>query len=367
MDQGQQHLLIIGGGIIGCATAHYARKLISSTDDLKITIVDKVNIAAGASGKAGGFLACDWHNGATLALAAHSFHLHKELADEFTASKIGYRPCRSIQVTCKGGNTKKVKKATVYWDGCEIENFRELSNYENSAQVVPEKLTRALFDSASAELVIGNIHGREGNTIIVETKDSFQRISCTSLLLSAGPWTSQVAKQLGISLPFTTFGQKAYSVLLADSNSTSTSEATCLFLDWKGSENVGDLEIYSRLDGFYVCGCGENPDFNMTEGPEDVKLDQAASKTLVDAAASVSSILNGAKVIKQNACYLPITERGLVAGEIEPNVYIASGHSCWGILNGPATGAGMAEIILKRQGKAAKLLEKFSLYFIPIF
>lgn len=28
-----------------------------------------------------------------------------------------------------------------------------------------------------------------------------------------------------------------------------------------------------------------------------------------------------------------------------PGVFIATGHSCWGILNGPATGAVMADLI----------------------
>lgn len=34
-------------------------------------------------------------------------------------------------------------------------------------------------------------------------------------------------------------------------------------------------------------------------------------------------------------------------------VYVASGHSCWGILNGPATGEAMAQLIL--EGKASSV------------
>jgi glycine/D-amino acid oxidase-like deaminating enzyme len=49
------------------------------------------------------------------------------------------------------------------------------------------------------------------------------------------------------------------------------------------------------------------------------------------------------------ACYLPISPDGIpLMGKIPgfENVYIATGHSCWGILNSPATGAAMAELIV---------------------
>jgi glycine/D-amino acid oxidase-like deaminating enzyme len=38
-------------------------------------------------------------------------------------------------------------------------------------------------------------------------------------------------------------------------------------------------------------------------------------------------------------------------------VYVASGHSCWGILNGPATGEAMAQLIC--QGKSTTSLAAF--------
>lgn len=38
-------------------------------------------------------------------------------------------------------------------------------------------------------------------------------------------------------------------------------------------------------------------------------------------------------------------------------VYVASGHSCWGILNGPATGEAMAQLI--SQGKSTTSLAAF--------
>ena len=51
----------------------------------------------------------------------------------------------------------------------------------------------------------------------------------------------------------------------------------------------------------------------------------------------------------RQACFRPVTEDGLpliaaVAGA--DGVYVATGHSVWGMLNAPATGEAMAELIL---------------------
>jgi glycine/D-amino acid oxidase-like deaminating enzyme len=57
-----------------------------------------------------------------------------------------------------------------------------------------------------------------------------------------------------------------------------------------------------------------------------------------------------AKPIKaRQACFRPVTEDGMpligaVAGT--ENVYVATGHSVWGMLNAPATGEAMADLIL---------------------
>ena len=53
------------------------------------------------------------------------------------------------------------------------------------------------------------------------------------------------------------------------------------------------------------------------------------------------------------ACYLPLPPKDApVIGKIpyyKGRLYIAAGHYCWGILNGPATGKGLAELIIKGQ------------------
>jgi glycine/D-amino acid oxidase-like deaminating enzyme len=65
-------VVICGGGVIGACTAYFLRRR-----GIDVTVVERTEVAAAASGKAGGFLALDWCAGTPLdALARRSFPLH---------------------------------------------------------------------------------------------------------------------------------------------------------------------------------------------------------------------------------------------------------------------------------------------------
>ena len=60
-----------------------------------------------------------------------------------------------------------------------------------------------------------------------------------------------------------------------------------------------------------------------------------------------------ATILARQACYRPVTQDGLPLIGAVPGVdgaYVATGHSVWGILNAPATGEAMAELIARRRG-----------------
>jgi glycine/D-amino acid oxidase-like deaminating enzyme len=64
---------------------------------------------------------------------------------------------------------------------------------------------------------------------------------------------------------------------------------------------------------------------------------------------SLSPVLARAPILARQACCRPVTQDGLpLIGRIDgaPHTYIATGHSVWGILNAPATGEAMAELIV---------------------
>jgi glycine/D-amino acid oxidase-like deaminating enzyme len=64
--------------------------------------------------------------------------------------------------------------------------------------------------------------------------------------------------------------------------------------------------------------------------------------------AKVAPSMANAPVAVEQACYLPVSGDGLpVIGSLPSarNAYVACGLSCWGILNGPASGKAVAEMI----------------------
>jgi glycine/D-amino acid oxidase-like deaminating enzyme len=63
----------------------------------------------------------------------------------------------------------------------------------------------------------------------------------------------------------------------------------------------------------------------------------------------VSTALAAAPIVRRQACYRPVTDDGLpLIGRVPgmAGAYVATGHGPWGILNGPATGLALAELIV---------------------
>jgi FAD dependent oxidoreductase len=79
-------VVICGGGVIGACTAYFL-----SLRGIEVIVIERAEVAAAASGKAGGFLALDWCADTPLdALARRSFQLHAALPDR-VAGDWGYR------------------------------------------------------------------------------------------------------------------------------------------------------------------------------------------------------------------------------------------------------------------------------------
>lgn len=65
-------------------------------------------------------------------------------------------------------------------------------------------------------------------------------------------------------------------------------------------------------------------------------------------AGSLSTALKGCEIESSSACFLPISPDNLpIIGSLPDchNIFIAAGHSCWGILNSPATGLCLAQLV----------------------
>ncbi len=136
-------ICIIGGGIIGASTAFH----LSEAGCSNITIIERTNIACGASGRSGGFLAKNWRSGAEGKFSESSFLAHSELAkrlkNEFSID-VMYRRLTTINLSISEINdkTKKIKqsndnKSLPKWITAEVNEQEILGNEDTTAQVHP--------------------------------------------------------------------------------------------------------------------------------------------------------------------------------------------------------------------------------------
>ena len=329
------NVCILGAGIIGAATAYYL-----SQSGIRCTVVEREGVACAASGKAGGFLAQDWCRGTALdALARRSFGLHAELAETLGAD-IGYRRLDTY-LAHSGVAPAPPEGWTGGWLDGQARIGGRLGSANTTAQVHPGRLTRALVDAAvanGATLKIGAVTGitlRQRKVIGVELGD--ERLAADAVIIAMGPWSILAQSWLGLA---PVGGLKGYSIVLKPSTPV---PAEAIFVEG----DHGAPEIYPRPDGHvYVCGApSEDP---LPLRPGAISIDADACAQLHRDVGHLSTTLRDAQVVHHQACYRPVTADGLpMIGPI-PNAvgaFVATGHNCWGILNGPATGEALAALI----------------------
>ena len=337
-----RHVVVCGAGIMGAATAYFL-----SRRGLSVTIVERTGVACAASGKSGGFLALDWCDDSPLGpLARASFALHATLAGELDAD-YGYRRMDTFMMAAReqGAVTGRHRVEAPAWlDGAGVVTAA-LGSAETTAQVHPARFTEALVAGAQAKGaalrlgVVEDVVVRDGATQGVMVSGAL--LEADAVVLAMGPWTGRFAKALRLPR---IHGLKGYSVTLVGADVP----AHALFVDYRTADGRHlEPEIFPRLDGdVYVCGMADPAP--LPESPEAVDVNDAACDVLARAAGRVSRALAAARVERRQACYRPVTDDGLpLIGPVPDlrSAYVATGHGPWGILNAPATGFALAELI----------------------
>lgn len=364
-----RRVVICGGGVVGACTAYFLAT--HAAFPTVPTLIEKCAPACAASGKAGGFLALDWCDStpALSRLARASFALHRRLADALGgADAYGFRPVHTLSVLLPSDPRPASASPSHHprlppWvdPSASAAPPRELGTPDTTAQVHPGLFTKAVLAASGAEVVIGEVErvmARDGRVAGVVVKGRDAVVDADAVVLALGPWSGRLEV---VSEVFDVSGLKAHSIVLRPREPEKITPH-CLFLSYQPEPGAKmlDPEVYPRPTGeVYICGMSK--DENPPDDPATITGEPESIAMLHKIAGKVSSQLKkeeGAEVVAEQACYLPCTTDGLpVIGEI-PGVkgcYVATGHSCWGILNGPATGAALAELILDGKAKIVDL------------
>lgn len=330
-----------------------------------MTLVEKSGIACAASGKAGGFLALDWCDGGPVSsLARASFLLHQQLAEELDGpSAYGYRRLNTLSLGIQEQPTSNSEKSELIpsWvDGDGAANPVSIGTPQTTAQVHPQLFTSAVLSAAVEKYKVNVVMGEvqklelEGGNVVRGVVVDGKLLRGDSVVLALGPWSS---KNEVISGLFRISGLKAHSIVLRPQNPAAIGPHA-LFLKYMTAQGRSmDPEVYPRPTGeVYICGMSE--EVEVPDDPQQVLPRKESITMLQRVAQAVSSQLANAELQAEQACLLPCSDDGRpVIGKI-PDIngaYVATGHSCWGILNAPATGASLAELIVDGHSKIIDL------------
>lgn len=415
MATDKKSIVIIGGGIIGSTTAYFLTRH-PKYDPTRhtITLLESTGVASGASGKAGGLLALWAYPSSIVPL---SFRLHEELAKEYGgAERWGYRRLGCGELSLKGrkisskgkdgglqdgvhslhasnsGNSTVASDANVSLQKRSKESIARISKAgmpddldwfadesvaaydgmgtpENTAQVHPYQFTTTmaqLAEEKGVQVVLGSCKevlqdgsGIKGVRYVDKKTQVEKNLDATDVVITAGPWTRRVWPAAPIG------SLRAHSVTIRPTRPVSAYAVfTSIQLPMNFRDGVKSRamhvspEIYARPNNeLYACGEGDHL-VPLPESSADVEVDERRCQDIVDYVGSVSDQLRDGEVLVRQACYLPQVETGggpLVGPTSVKGVWMAAGHTCWGIQNGPGTGKIMSEYIFDGQAKSAKV------------
>ncbi|KAJ2195633.1 hypothetical protein IW144_003351 [Coemansia sp. RSA 522] len=128
--------------------------------------------------------------------------------------------------------------------------------------------------------------------------------------------------------------------------------AQAVFAEINGTVYSGEdaIEIYPRPDGsVFICGEALDDPEMPPHNPFEPVYSKRATGRLKQIVNDVSSTLSFDMIQYGLACHLPVHAKGIPVISKVPSskgLYIAAGHGCWGILNGPATGLAISELLV---------------------
>ncbi|KAF7342045.1 DAO domain-containing protein [Mycena venus] len=394
-----RNIVVVGGGIIGCSTAYYlTRHPAFVPSKIAITLIEGSahGAAQGASGKAGGLVA-KWAYPKELVNV--SFNEHVKLADEHNGkdrwgwryvstgswegrgepllddsigSSAGLKREKSLEKTLglpegrKGSSSRKLKGLPddLLWVKETLtQSYSSMAPEGATAQVHPYLFTTSMLDlakekgvefkSATVTSIIQSGGKVTGVKYVEVGQNTSQTLHATDVIVCGGVWSPSLLPGLPIE------GTRAHSVVIRTAP-TATIAPYVLFTEITGIGNgVVTPEIYARPDGtVYACGPGD--DSLVPDNVDDVAVDSTACESLLKNVFAISEELRAGAVEVRQACFLPVSSigGGPIIGAVEKvakGLFVATGHTCWGISNAPGTAKAMAELVLDGKIKCADL------------
>lgn len=345
-------IVIVGGGVVGCATAYYLAK-----EGIRATIVERDTLAGHASGFAlGGLLPLGGAGipGPLETLSLESYRLHRQLAEALpqeTGIDTEFQQHAGLMVAYTEEEAE-ILRSRLPWQQAQQDFRLEWKSGEDIlgleprlapgvvggvviqhvGMVNPYKFALALLQAAEsrgATMRHGVVRGLsfQGDRIQAVHLAN-ERIPCQGLVLAMGPWASAAAQWLGLDIPMEPLKGQLLRLRVGGQPLSYTA--------WGHSYAVTKPD-----DLVWVGTTEERVDFDERPSLE-------GKQHIIESALRALPYLGAAEVIYHTACLRPITPDGLpflgpVPGKV--GVFIATGGGRKGIHLGPIMGHITAELI----------------------
>lgn len=322
-----------------------------------------------------------------------SYKLHTELAKEHNGKdRWGFREVNCGQLEMKGrplgdktsgaedislqkrsaAALSKLKSAGIPHDldwfvPDLMRAYESMSGPGETSQVHPYSFTTSiakLAEEKGAKVKLGSGTGIEYSGDAVQSVSytdketgSPNTLPATDVIVSAGPWTASIVPQAPIS------ATRAHSVVIRPSRPVSGytlfTEVEIPDPSKRSRPMMVAPEIYARPDNtVYCCGDGDRT-VPLPKTTADVEVDPERCQDIIQQVGSISDELRNGEIRAQQACYLPnvASLRGgpIVGLTHTKGLYVAAGHTCWGIQNAPGTGKVMSEFVFDGKAKSANI------------
>ena len=346
-------VVIIGGGIVGLATAYFLGK-----SGIKSVVVERDTVGSHASGFAYGGLSPLGGAGVpgpVFPLSKEGMRLHRELSHslpEETGVNIEYRHRPSLSLSFTERDVQEAKAGLSWTQQQEGYNVRWLEpaevmaieprisdrtlgavHVEGTADVEPHRFALALARAAEklgATIQHGRVAGlrRKGERAVgVSLEDG--EIPCGEVVLAMGPWSVEASSWLGV--PIEVRPLKGQIIRL-----WAPGAPFLCSMGWQGNYAT------TKPDGLLWAGSTEEE-----AGFDETPTSQGRDSIMASLLKMVPS-LAGAQLVKHTACLRPLSSDRLPVLGAAPGwegVYLATGAGRHGILLGPAMGRVTADLV----------------------
>lgn len=357
-------VVVVGAGIIGMATANYLGE-----DDIKLAVIEKKHIGAGSTGRCIGGIRQQFSTPAAIRLMQENLELFSQMEEDFGQSvefhRGGYlflaHTRQMVEIFKK--NIEIQKKEQVNVSLLSPEEVKKIVPHINTdgllagaycpddAQAFPFPILNGYREKISrngGEFFIANpvLDIKKEKHFLLTLADG-SSLETPKVLLSAGPWTGQLAKMIGLDLPL--FPERHQAVI---------TERIPKFFEPMIVDYRKDGCYFHQLISGQVIAC-YTPDPNVPGIHEDVSfefLPRVARRMsrLVPALKNTSILRNWSGSYTMTPDGNPIVDESEIEG-----LYIASGMSGHGFMFGPAIGKHLARFITN--GEWGADLSEFSI------